>query len=98
MKRNSFTNSGVKVRSEYPDMIKRSTNIFEIVGIKKPITVSDSDMVGQPVFYGKKLVGTIMDQWDGHSLVIVDPQSVFVIEDYKSGQIKAADIKIHLRG
>ena len=71
---------------------------FEILGIRKPDTLSDSDMVGQPVFYERKLVGTIMDQWDGHSLVDINPEATFIIEDYKRGQILGKDIKIYLRG
>ena len=71
---------------------------IEIVGIRKPDTISDSDMVGQPVFYERKLVGTIMDHWDGHTLVDINPDCIFIIEDYKSGQILGKDIKIHLKG
>lgn len=94
MKRASFTNSNVKAKPS-ADKVR---DTFEIFGIKKPITVSDSDMVGQPVFYDRKLVGTIMDQWDGRSLVVVNQNALFVIEGYKTGQIRGKDLKIHLRG
>jgi len=78
--------------------LKRVDVGFEVIGIRKPETLSDSDMVGQPVFYERKLVGTIMDQWDGHTLIDINHDATFIIEDYKRGQILGKDIKIHLRG
>lgn len=92
MKQSNFINSNIKIR---PNLDLAG---FEIIGIKKPITVSDSDMVGQPVFYERKLVGTIMHQCDGHTLIDVNSESTFIIDEYKSGQIRGKDIKIHLRG
>ncbi len=105
MKRTSFANTKNKSKpelfsshdKEFMPCLAKLTG-FEIVGIKKPMTVSDSDMVGQPVFYERRLVGTIMDQWDGHTLIDVSEGSTFIIDGYKSGQIKGKDLKIHLRG
>lgn len=107
MKRANFTNAKVRVKTSLTPADRLSYDVatkklsmrgFEIIGIKKPLTVSDADMVGQPVFYDKMCIGTIMDQWDGHTLIDVNPSSSFIIDEYKSGQIRGKDLKIHLRG
>ena len=109
MKRNSFANNKIKVRPN-TEVVRRLIHFNEegrpeledvgidILGIQKPDTVSDSEMIGQPVFYDGKIVGTIMDYWDHHALIDINQEAIFVVEDYKSGQILGKDIKIHLKG
>jgi hypothetical protein len=96
MSRKAFMDVKIKTRPRM-DM-ETSNGVHEFLGIHHPETVSEFEMIGQPVFYQKKLVGTIMDQWDGHSLVDVNHDALFIIDDYKNGLILGKDIRVHLRG
>jgi hypothetical protein len=73
-----------------------SDSCFIFTGIKKSNRLSDADMIGLPILYGRTVVGTVMDQWDGKTLVDVDAKARFIIEDYKSGQIRGEDLKTQM--